>query len=164
MGESLLLIGILSELGPSPIVSTSAMLPAILGHILDKIIIKRIFANTPALPTHQMHLLRTAAVNADFLTYLALAHKISVPVTNVVPPAKPPSPFSHPRKHRKSPDATVEYPSPEISRGEVDMDLLSLLRREPSADLSTTLSATTRRFETLKSSISSALEAGDTYS
>ena len=131
--------------------------------ILDQIVTKRIFAHTPALPTHQMHLVRTAAVNADFLAYLALAHKVSIPVTNVVPLAIPASPLSSPRKRRKSPEGTVTHPPPETTQGEVDMNLLSLLRREPSVDFSAALSATTRRFEALKSSLSSALDAGDTY-
>ena len=38
MGESLLLIDILSELGPSAIVSTLAMLPAILGQLRRRVL------------------------------------------------------------------------------------------------------------------------------
>ncbi|KAL9100638.1 MAG: hypothetical protein Q9163_004008 [Psora crenata] len=47
--------------------------------ILDIIITTEAFSHEPPIPTHRLHLIRTALVNANFLGYLALRHSVSVP-------------------------------------------------------------------------------------
>lgn len=42
--------------------------------LLDKIIVTRLFASKPPLPTARMHTLKTALVNGDFLAFLALEY------------------------------------------------------------------------------------------
>ncbi|KAG6013396.1 hypothetical protein E4U54_006810 [Claviceps lovelessii] len=42
--------------------------------VLDYIIVRRLYACTPPLPHHQMHILKTAMVNGDFLAFLCLNH------------------------------------------------------------------------------------------
>ncbi|KAG5983695.1 hypothetical protein E4U55_007444 [Claviceps digitariae] len=42
--------------------------------ILDYIIVRKLYAYTPPLPHHQMHMLKTAMVNGDFLAFLSLYH------------------------------------------------------------------------------------------
>ena len=46
--------------------------------ILDKIIVTRLFRVTPPLAHHQMHTLKTAMVNGDFLAFIAMNHGIVV--------------------------------------------------------------------------------------
>lgn len=47
--------------------------------ILDNIVTTTAFAHNPPLPTHKLHLIRAALVNADFLGYLCLTLSISIP-------------------------------------------------------------------------------------
>ncbi|KAG5941832.1 hypothetical protein E4U53_007342, partial [Claviceps sorghi] len=42
--------------------------------VLDYIIVRKLYACTPPLPHHQMHILKTAMVNGDFLAFLCLHH------------------------------------------------------------------------------------------
>ena len=46
--------------------------------LLDIIVTTEAFSHEKSIPTHQLHLIRTALVNANFLGYLALRHSVSV--------------------------------------------------------------------------------------
>ena len=135
--------------------------------VLDIIVTRMIYAHDdPPLPTPRMHLLRSAAVNADFLAYLALARSIDVPTTDVRLPTLPTSPLSSPRKHRPKPgDDPSSEPTlePSITHSSKPINLLTLMRHSPSLALVTALSATTKRFESLRSTIDHALTSGTEY-
>ncbi|KAL8801992.1 MAG: hypothetical protein Q9200_006748, partial [Gallowayella weberi] len=51
---------------------------------LDIIVSTTSFTHQPPIPTHGLHLIRTAVVNANFLAFLCLTLAISVPRTNIV--------------------------------------------------------------------------------
>ena len=53
--------------------------------ILDRIIVARLYAAEPPLPHFQMHLLKTAMVNGDFLAFLTLEHGVHRPEAVVTP-------------------------------------------------------------------------------
>ncbi|KAI4196309.1 MAG: hypothetical protein LQ350_006626 [Teloschistes chrysophthalmus] len=66
-------------------VTTSYERLEFLGDVcLDIIVSTTSFNHEPAIPTHGLHLLRTAVVNADFLAFLCLKLSISASRTNVV--------------------------------------------------------------------------------
>ena len=44
--------------------------------ILDQIVVKALWTANPALPHYEMHLMRTALVNADFLAFLCMEHSV----------------------------------------------------------------------------------------
>ena len=131
--------------------------------VLDQIVTHLIYSHQPALPVVRMHLLRTAAVNADFLAYRCLAHTIFVPTTDVVPPASPFG-YSKNKKGREvKPEGTAAAPIPIMKEAAIEMSILSLLRCAPSLELSAALSSTKQRFEALKMRIGPALATGGTY-
>ena len=129
--------------------------------VLDFIVTQMIYNHAdPPLPTPRMHLLRSAAVNADFLAYLAMAYSLSVPTTEIVPLSVPSSPFASPRK----PQFTMNTGPPHITTpSSKPINIFSLMRRAPSPALTTALSATQSRFEALQPTISHSLTSGTTY-
>lgn len=116
------------------------------------------------IPVSRMHLLRSATVNADFLAFLALAHTISMPITDIIPPPMASSPLSSPMKYRpESLSASSVHSPPTTTRSAVELSVLSLLRRSPSVDISMALGSTINRFKVLQPTISSSLEEGNVY-
>ncbi|KAL8874525.1 MAG: hypothetical protein Q9174_000163 [Haloplaca sp. 1 TL-2023] len=71
-------------------VSTSYERLEFLGDVcLDIIVSATSFNHSPPVPTHGLHLIRTAVVNAHFLAFVCLTLSISVPRNNVVTGSKP---------------------------------------------------------------------------
>jgi dsRNA-specific ribonuclease len=84
--------------GPREVASSSYQRLEFLGDaILDYIVVKRLFAETPSLPFAKMHTVRTAMVNAAFLAFLSFENtvpeeQISIvfdPIRNECIPAEP---------------------------------------------------------------------------
>ncbi|KAI4240417.1 MAG: hypothetical protein L6R40_005128 [Gallowayella cf. fulva] len=55
---------------------------------LDVVVSTTSFNHVPPIPTHGLHLIRTAVVNANFLAFLCLTHSLSVPRTNILTEGK----------------------------------------------------------------------------
>lgn len=66
--------------------------------LLDNIVVTRLFAADPPLAHFDMHLLRTALVNGDFLAFLALEWSAPATVVEAVPPPPPPLALSPHRR------------------------------------------------------------------
>ena len=111
--------------------------------VLDRIVTHHIFSHASNLQPFRMHLIRTAAVNAHFLAFLALSLTVSIPVVDVTPV-----------------DLTRE---PETVPSFRQLSLPHFLMHAPNQELTTNLHATFARFETLKDVISSKLMSGSRY-
>ena len=71
-------------------VSTSYERLEFLGDVcLDIIVSATSFSHSPPIPTHGLHLIRTAVVNAHFLAFTCLTLSISAPRNNIVRGSKP---------------------------------------------------------------------------
>ncbi|KAL8734695.1 MAG: hypothetical protein Q9166_001351 [cf. Caloplaca sp. 2 TL-2023] len=55
---------------------------------LDIIVSTTSFSHEPPIPTHELHLIRTAVVNANFLAFLCLTHSMLVTRTNIITEGK----------------------------------------------------------------------------
>ncbi|KAL9596168.1 MAG: hypothetical protein Q9219_005988 [cf. Caloplaca sp. 3 TL-2023] len=72
-----------SYIGPN--VSTSYDRLEFLGDVcLDIIVATASFKHEPPIPTHNLHLIRSAVVNAHFLAFLCLSLSLSVPRKNII--------------------------------------------------------------------------------
>lgn len=119
--------------------------------ILDFIVVKEIFAIEPALENWQMHLLRTALVNADILGFLVMewSHKqlrFDVRIDDASSGA----------------DGSSGRASPELTQTEVAIPLWSFMRQS-SAELTMERELTQARHAVLRDSILKAMHTGTHY-
>jgi len=104
--------------------------------VLDYIVTKLIFDHPREIPVYRMHRLRTATVNAGFLSYCALSASINVTTTNPVPSA------SH---------------IPAFKQVTKSLNLPSFLIKAHILDLTAALAATSHRFMLLQPLLASSL-------
>jgi len=108
--------------------------------VLDYIVTKLIFDHPKDIPVYRMHRLRTATVNAGFLSYCALSTSIDVTTTNPVPSTK--SSASH---------------IPALEQSTKSLSLPSFLIKAHIPDLTAALAATVHRFNLLQPLLLSSL-------
>ncbi|KAK2591741.1 Dicer-like protein 2 [Conoideocrella luteorostrata] len=106
--------------------------------ILDVIIVSKLYSVTPPLPHFMMHLLKTAAVNGDFLAFINLEHRVEQTETVVTP------------------DLQV------FDREVTPMSLWNFMRHS-SEPIGVEQAATLKRYEALREDILAALQHGDYY-
>ena len=111
--------------------------------ILDNIVTIAAFHHSPAIPVARLHLLRTTLVNADFLGYLCIRHRILVPQVQ------------H-RTSRLNPRKTT------TTDENVPFHLWQILRHT-SPTIRSAQQACLSRFESLDSDIQRALVSGDRH-
>lgn len=105
--------------------------------ILDNIIVTKIFAVQPPLSHHEMHMLKTATVNSDFLAFIVLEHGLHLNRTAVTEGAEPV-------------EEDVFFP-------------LWKFMRHASMAIGLEQAATVKRHEKLRGEILSAMESGTHY-
>lgn len=76
--------------------------------LLDYIITTKLFAHSPPLPHHKMHLFRSACVSGDTLAFLCLEHRISIPRSKVVTTTKRPPTAARNPEHDFAVQETLE--------------------------------------------------------
>jgi dsRNA-specific ribonuclease len=103
--------------------------------ILDKIIVQEMYNHIPELTHFQMHILRTACVNADFLAFTCMELSTAMEITSIDP------------KTRKPITKNVETP-------------LYRFVRHASPSLAANMQATAKRHTLLRANIKEALETG----
>ena len=110
--------------------------------VLDYIVTKLIFDQPKEIPVYRMHRLRTATVNAGFLSYCALSTSIHVTTTNPVPSTTP---------------STSHIPAFEqITKS---LNLPSFLIKAYIPELTAALAATSHRFALLQPLLASSLSS-----
>lgn len=119
--------------------------------ILDFIVVQAVYAIDPPLENWQMHLLRTALVNADILGFLVMECTYSQPCFDV-------------RADEFGSDSVNgrRRSSPELVPTEVDIPLWSFMRQS-SAELTIEREATQARHAELRRSIRDAMDSGTHY-
>lgn len=136
--------------------------------ILDFIVVEELYAiaNPKPLENHQMHLLRTALVNADILAFLVMEwnyHQLRFDVT-VSGDNSPASEDSDPigMNHKQSNKKKKRNPTPQITPTEISLPLWSFMR-QASPELVLERKATKARHADLRGSILEAMEMGTHY-
>lgn len=138
--------------------------------ILDFIVVKELYAvaDPKPLENHQMHLLRTALVNADILAFLAmewnyhqLRFDVHVVSSNDNGPAGEDS-VTVDTNHKRSPHKTKHNLTPQLSPTEISLPLWSFMRQS-SAKLVVERAATKARHAEVRASIREAMETGTHY-
>lgn len=121
--------------------------------ILDFIVVEELYAVDPPLPNWQLHLLRTALVNADILGFLVMEFSYKELRFDVAPVVGEGT-----RLGRGKPNPNP----PEITKTEVDIPLWSFMR-QASAELTIERGATQARHAALREEILAALHTGTHY-
>ncbi|KAF3765860.1 dicer-like endonuclease [Cryphonectria parasitica EP155] len=124
--------------------------------ILDYIIVEEVFALEPALENWQMHLLRTALVNADILGFLIMEWSYKQMGFEVCRANEGDS------DSKSSGDSTSDKASPRLEQTEVPIPLWSFMRQS-SAELTMEREITKARFEELRDPILEAMRSGTHY-
>lgn len=132
--------------------------------ILDFIVVEELYAVDPPLANFQMHLLRTALVNADILGFLVMEFQMKELIFDI-PGADDPADEDNdggsgaPTIHRSRRRAITP---PELTPTEVDVPLWSFMRQS-SAALTTEREATQARHAALREPILAAMRTGSHY-
>lgn len=120
--------------------------------VLDYIVVQKLFNLEPPLAHHsEMHLLRTALVNGDFLGLLTMEWSTTQELHEEAPAVEP----SSPTDGRKKRVAVIETSTAELP--------LWSFMRFASAELGVAQAATRRRHAALRDEISEAMRSGPNY-
>lgn len=123
--------------------------------VLDYLVVTEIFcARSPPLKHFDMHLLRTALVNADFLGFLAMEWSVPQQRYEVVTPPDTPG-----QRHTPGDRHMAEPP---LEKKERELPLWAFMRYDSEA-ITALQGGTSRRFVALRAQIKTALTGGDHY-
>ena len=122
--------------------------------LLDYLVTRAIWSHTTssALTVPRMHLLRTAAVNASFLAFCALAHTLTLPIATLTQCLTPCRKRDRDQIHPVS-----------LSNSTTALSLPLFLRHAPIPALASALRATRTRFDLLHPTIRTALDDNQDY-
>ncbi|KAL8829951.1 MAG: hypothetical protein Q9191_001706, partial [Dirinaria sp. TL-2023a] len=113
--------------------------------ILDRIVTTTAFAHDPPIPTHTLHLIRTALVNANFLAFLCMQLHTSATKTSIT----------------TSPSNNTED-TPTLEKTETELPLWTFMRHSSPA-VRSAQRACLARFTSLRTPISESLRSGKKY-
>ena len=119
--------------------------------VLDMLVTRTIYSFKKPTPVPRMHLLRTAAVNADILGYFALRLQVDLDTSELI-------------KNKSFNSSNQEYmPNRLPSKSSRSVSLPQLLRHAPNPQLSLDLNKMQERYSKLEHDIRNALDTGMEY-